>query len=112
MAALGALLLAPPAPCRATRRRPSCSSAAASGSRTTATWSRSGPARLSGKVSNAVTVGFLNMQTEEVDGLAPANNFTVARMRRDLPNRSSIGGLFVNRQATGRLAADWDFCGR
>ena len=66
-------------------------------------------ARLSGKVSNAVTVGFLNMQTEEVDGLAPANNFTVARMRRDLPNRSSIGGLFVNRQATGRLAADRDF---
>ena len=66
-------------------------------------------ARLSGKVSNAVTVGFLNMQTEEVDGLAPANNFTVARMRRDLPNRSSIGGLFVNRQATGRLAGDRDF---
>ena len=62
-------------------------------------------ARLSGKVSNAVTVGFLNMQTEAVDGLTPANNFTVARVRRDLPNRSSIGGLLVNRQATGRLAA-------
>ena len=62
-------------------------------------------ARLSGKVSNSVTVGFLNMQTEAVDGLTPANNFTVARVRRDLPNRSSIGGLLVNRQATGRLAA-------
>ena len=61
-------------------------------------------ARLSGKVSNTVTVGFLNMQTEAVDGLTPANNFTVARARRDLPNRSSIGGLFVNRQATGRRA--------
>ena len=58
-------------------------------------------ARLSGKVSDSVTVGFLNMQTEEVDGIAHANNFTVARMRRDLPNRSSIGGLFINRQATG-----------
>ena len=63
-------------------------------------------ARLSGKVSNSVTVGFLNMQTEEVDGLTPANNFTVARVRRDLPNRSSVGGLLVNRQATGRLAGD------
>ena len=61
-------------------------------------------ARLSGKVSNTVTVGFLNMQTEEVGGLTPANNFTVARVRRDLPNRSNIGGLFVNRQATGHLA--------
>ena len=63
-----------------------------------------GGARLSGKVSDAVTVGLLNMQTETVDGTGPANNFTVARVRRDLPNRSSIGGLFVNRQATGSLA--------
>ena len=63
-------------------------------------------ARLSGKVSNSVTVGFLNMQTEEVDGLTPANNYTVARVRRDLPNRSSVGGLLVNRQATGRQAGD------
>ena len=66
-------------------------------------------ARLSGNVAHGVTVGFLNMQTETVDGLTPANNFTVARARRDLPNRSSIGGLFVNRQATGRLAGDEDY---
>ena len=65
-------------------------------------------ARLSGKVSDSVTVGLLNMQTEEVTGLTPANNFTVARVRRDLPNRSSIGGLFVNRQATGQLASNDD----
>ena len=62
-----------------------------------------GGGRLSGKVSDDVTIGFINMQTEAVDG-TPANNFTVARMRRDLPNRSSIGGLFVNRQATGAQA--------
>ena len=67
-----------------------------------------GGARLSGKVSDDITVGFLNMQTESVDGLMPANNFTVARLRHDLPNRSSIGGLFVQRQATGRLAGDGD----
>ena len=62
-------------------------------------------ARLSGRVSENVTVGFLNMQTEPVHGYMPANNFTVARLRRDLPNRSSIGGLFVGRQATGEQAA-------
>jgi len=68
-----------------------------------------GGARLSGKVSDSVTVGFLNMQTESVAGSTAGNNFTVARMRRDLPNRSSVGGLFVNRQATGGLAAGDDY---
>ena len=67
-----------------------------------------GGARLSGKVSDAVTVGFINMQTEAV-GTGPANNFTVARVRRDLPNQSSVGGLFVNRQATGSQAVGNDY---
>ena len=66
-------------------------------------------ARLSGKVSDTLTVGFLNMQTEDVAGVAPANNFTVARLRQDLPNRSSVGGLFVNRQATGSRARPGDY---
>ena len=66
-------------------------------------------ARLSGKLSDGVTVGFINMQTEDVDGIAQANNFTVARLRRDLPNRSSVGGLFVNRQATGSGALGDDY---
>ena len=63
-----------------------------------------GGARMSGKVSDTLSVGLLNMQTESVAGVAPANNFTVARVRRDLPNRSNIGVLLVNRQATGALA--------
>ena len=63
-----------------------------------------GGARMSGKVSDSVSVGLLNMQTESVAGVAPSNNFTVARLRRDLPSRSNIGVLFVNRQATGDLA--------
>ena len=67
-----------------------------------------GGARLSGKVSDTVTVGLLNMQTAASGGI-PSNNFGVARVRRDLPNRSSIGGLFVNRQATGELAGDDDY---
>ena len=66
-------------------------------------------ARLSGKVTDSVTVGFINMQTEDVQGVAPANNFTVARLRQDLPNRSSIGGLFVNRQSTGVTGLSNDY---
>ena len=66
-----------------------------------------GGARLSGKVSDTVTVGFLNMQTQNLDG-RPANNFTAARLRRELPNRSSVGGLFVNRQGTGSQALSDD----
>ena len=66
-------------------------------------------ARLSGKVSDTLTVGFLNMQTEATDAGGAANNFTVSRLRRDLPNRSSIGGLFINRQATGPQALSNDY---
>lgn len=69
-------------------------------------------ARLSGRVGQ-YNVGFLNMQTGRVDGdplLPPlaGNNFTVARVSRDLPNRSSIGGIFVNRQGTGTHAGGDD----
>ena len=68
-----------------------------------------GGARLSGRVSEDVTVGFLNMQTEAAGDRTPANNFTVARLRHDLANRSSVGGLFVNRQATGASAGTGDY---
>ncbi len=68
-----------------------------------------GGARMSGKVSDNLTVGLINMQTESVGGATSANNFTVTRLRRDLPNRSSLGGLFVNRQATGAQSHGNDF---
>jgi hypothetical protein len=68
-----------------------------------------GGARLSGK-AGAVNVGLLNMQTDRV-GCEPGdrtctagNNFTAARVNRDLPNRSSLGAIFVNRAATGDVA--------
>ena len=38
-----------------------------------------GGARLSGKVSDTVTVGVLNMQTDSISGVAQANNFTYRR---------------------------------
>ena len=68
-----------------------------------------GGARVSGKVSDNVSIGLLNMQTEAAGSATPANNFSVARVARDLPNSSQIGVLFVNRQATGALAGSDDF---
>ncbi|MBI4887326.1 MAG: carbohydrate binding family 9 domain-containing protein [Acidobacteria bacterium] len=63
--------------------------------------------RLSGK-ANGVNVGALNMQTDAV-GSRPANNFSVLRASRELPNRSSVGAMFVNRTATGGRARPNDF---
>jgi hypothetical protein len=63
-----------------------------------------GGGRLSGKTSG-YNVGLLNMQTDSV-GLAPGNNFTVARVSKDLRRRSGIGGIFINRSATGDRAGD------
>ena len=65
-------------------------------------------ARLTGKISGT-NVGFLNMQTESLGSVAAANNFTVGRVSRELPNRSSIGGMFINRQGTGELAEGNDY---
>ena len=56
-----------------------------------------------------MSVGLLNMQTEETGGVTPANNFTVARAYRDLPNSSQLGAIFVNRQGTGALAGGRDY---
>ena len=67
-----------------------------------------GGARLSGKAGQ-YNLGVLNMQTDDVVGVTAANNYTVASLSRELPNRSSIGALFVNRLATGDLAADGDW---
>ena len=68
-----------------------------------------GGARISGKVSDSVSIGVLTMQTDAVGGVSPGNNFTVARVYRDLPNSSQIGALFVNRQATGDLVGTDDY---
>ncbi|HET7294545.1 MAG TPA: DUF5916 domain-containing protein [Vicinamibacteria bacterium] len=73
-----------------------------------------GGARLSGKVGR-FNIGVMDMQTEEAFGprtgllIAPANNFAVARVQREVGQRSSFGAIFVNRQGTGDSAADEDF---
>ena len=68
-----------------------------------------GGARLSGKVG-AFNVGVLNMETDDIAGVTPKNNFTVARVSRELPNRTAFGGIVVNREANGSNAAsdDWN----
>jgi hypothetical protein len=58
-----------------------------------------GGARLSGKLGR-LQVGLMDTQAEEVAGITPANNFGVARLNWELPNRSSIGGLFTSRAVT------------
>ncbi len=68
-----------------------------------------GGARLTGK-AGPVNVGLLNMQTDGVGcgseeaSCTPANNFTVTRVNSDLPNRSSLGAIFINRAGTGDFA--------
>ena len=57
-------------------------------------------ARISGKIGK-YQVGLLNMQARKVEGRTPANNYSVARLSRELPNRTSIGVIAVNRETVG-----------
>lgn len=57
--------------------------------------------RLSGRMGRATNVGLLYMSTEAVPGIAPGNDFAVARVNQELRNRSSIGALFVDRSGDG-----------
>ncbi|MFN8061406.1 MAG: DUF5916 domain-containing protein [Vicinamibacterales bacterium] len=68
-----------------------------------------GGGRLSGKVGG-YNIGVLNMQTQETINkrtgnalIAPANNFTVTRVQREV-GRSNFGGIFVGRVASGDRA--------
>ena len=58
-------------------------------------------ARISGNLNNKWRVGLMDMQTANVDetGL-PSQNFAVLSLQRKVFNRSSIGLMLVNKQAT------------
>ena len=56
-----------------------------------------GGGRVSGKVGG-LNVGLLHIQTESL-GTVPENAYSVARVARELPNRSRVGALFVDRSA-------------
>ncbi len=74
-----------------------------------------GGGRVSGKVGNT-NIGLLNMQAQSVDAssvndftASPANNFSVVRVKQEMHNRTSIGAMFVNRDATGSLSDSDDY---
>ena len=67
-----------------------------------------GGARVSGKVGK-YQMGLLNMQTRSVEGSTPANNYSVGRVSRELPNRSSVGLIAVNRQTIGSSEGTREF---
>lgn len=56
-----------------------------------------GGMRLSGRVGAATNVGFLRMRAQGAEGDA-RSDFTVARVSRDLRNRSSVGVLATDRR--------------
>ncbi|MFQ5704751.1 MAG: DUF5916 domain-containing protein [Gemmatimonadales bacterium] len=59
-----------------------------------------GGGRLTGK-AGGMTLGFMNIETESVGGDSiPANNYSVGRVIRELPNRSRVGALVVSRLNT------------
>ncbi len=65
-----------------------------------------GGARLTGKAGR-FNLGFLWMRSDAVAGVAPENDFGVARFSRDLARRSQVGGLVVTRRGgAGAAGAD------
>jgi hypothetical protein len=64
--------------------------------------------RISGKMG-PYQIGFLNMHTRAVEESTSSNNYTVARFSRELPNRSSIGVIGVNRQSTSPFEGGREF---
>ena len=56
-----------------------------------------GGARLSGR-TQGLNVGVLHIETGGAEGLQDAHGYSVGRVAKELPNRSRVGGLFVNRR--------------
>ena len=67
-----------------------------------------GGLRLTGKLGARANLGLLHMRSKAVEGAAPRNDFSVARINYELPNRSSIGFMAVNRQGDGSHEVEKD----
>lgn len=65
-----------------------------------------GGLRLSGKIGEGTNVGLLQMRSEAVAGIAPQNDYSVARVNQELASRSSIGAIFVQRDGDGSINGD------
>jgi len=60
-------------------------------------------ARLSGKISNPLRVGLLNLQTAAVGASGiPSSNYTTAVVQHKVFSRSNVGVIFVNKQDFGK----------
>jgi len=57
--------------------------------------------RLSGKVGGRNNIGFLYMTDDGLEGIAPANDYVVARVSREVGTRSSFGAIVVGRSGDG-----------
>ena len=60
-----------------------------------------GGVRLSGKLGPATNLGLLHMRVDGVADGDAQSEFTVARVSRDLPNRSSVGFIGTDRRGAG-----------
>lgn len=60
-----------------------------------------GGLRVSGKIGERTNVGLLRMRSESLQGAAPRNDYTVARVSQEFANRSSLGAIFVARDGDG-----------
>ena len=55
-----------------------------------------GGGRLSGKVAG-VNLGLLHIRTDSAWGIQTGQSYTAARVSRELPNRSNVGGIFLQK---------------
>ncbi len=62
-----------------------------------------GGVRVSGTVGTGTNLGFLYMSDEGITGSAAQNDYVVARVNQELPNRSSIGAIVVSREGDGSI---------
>ncbi|WP_420463504.1 DUF5916 domain-containing protein [Candidatus Palauibacter sp.] len=64
-----------------------------------------GGLRVSGRAAG-FNVGLLQIATDRIEGVQDPNAYSVARVARELPNRSRIGAAFINRD--GSAAGDYN----
>lgn len=61
--------------------------------------------RLSGRAAG-LNLGLLHIETDGPTGMSDGNAYSVARVAKELPNRSRVGGIFVNRN--GDMSGDYN----
>jgi len=59
-----------------------------------------GGGRLSGR-AGGFNLGLLHIRSDEVEGVSAGNDFSLARVVRELPNRSRVGAAFISRDGGG-----------